>query len=298
MNRSKLRDALLQLVPADGTTIGNARLRQALGEQLGREVSEDDYAKARDALVAEGVLAKGQGRGGSVRRVVAVAETETATDGADDGDAEEWSLEHPEPKARAAKKAATTKPASKPAPSSRKTTDDTQVLSYRHGDRRKNNPEVGMVNADTDPAQPKTRWAYDPHLDPALQFDVGRAEVETIIDDALATGDEKAMRAALEKLRRMAEPYLAWTGKAERTSFEVDTVSLHVHERIDPASILHAVRKRIRGEKPSPKMMQMGLFSAAFENLPLRDAIDFYKHDKGWSNRLIAGGNRATSGAR
>jgi len=33
----------------------------------------------------------------------------------------------------------------------------------------------------------------------------------------------------------------------------------------------------------------MGLFSAAFENLPLRDAIDFYKHDKGWSNRLIAG---------
>jgi adenine-specific DNA-methyltransferase len=35
--------------------------------------------------------------------------------------------------------------------------------------------------------------------------------------------------------------------------------------------------------------MQPGLFDAPFENLPLRDAIDFYKHDKGWSNRLVAG---------
>jgi hypothetical protein len=26
---------------------------------------------------------------------------------------------------------------------------------------------------------------------------------------------------------------------------------------------------------------QMGLFSAPFENLPLRDAIDFYKHEYG-----------------
>jgi hypothetical protein len=35
--------------------------------------------------------------------------------------------------------------------------------------------------------------------------------------------------------------------------------------------------------------MQPGLFDAPFESLPLRDAIDFYKHDKGWSNRLVAG---------
>ena len=26
-----------------------------------------------------------------------------------------------------------------------------------------------------------------------------------------------------------------------------------------------------------------------FENLPLRQALDFYKHERGWSNRLIAG---------
>jgi adenine-specific DNA-methyltransferase len=33
-----------------------------------------------------------------------------------------------------------------------------------------------------------------------------------------------------------------WAGKTERTSFEVPTVSLHVHERIDPKAIIAAVR--------------------------------------------------------
>jgi adenine-specific DNA-methyltransferase len=39
----------------------------------------------------------------------------------------------------------------------------------------RNNPEVGLVNEASDPEQPKTPWAYDPHLDPALQFDSARA---------------------------------------------------------------------------------------------------------------------------
>jgi len=206
-----------------------------------------------------------------------------------------FSLTSPEPKAQRPAKApgaAAAMPRVKFSTGGMKA-DGTQVLSYRHADRRKNNPEVGMVDPETDPDQPKTTWAYDPHIDPALQFDVGRAGIERFIDDALANGDEATMRGALEELRRLSQPYLNWTGKAERGSFAVDTVSLHVHERIDPSSILGAVRKRMKGEgkdgKAGSPMMQMGLFSAAFENLPLRDAIDFYKHDKGWSNRLIAG---------
>ena len=115
-----------------------------------------------------------------------------------------------------------------------------------------------MVDPDTDPEQPKTTWAYDPHIDPALQFDIGRAQVETLIDDALASGDEDVMRRALEQLKRQAGPYLNWTGKAERTSFEVDTVSLHVHERIDPASILNAVRARMKGEKAALRRCSWG----------------------------------------
>jgi type I restriction enzyme M protein len=58
-------DLLLAQVPADGSTIGNQRLRENLGW------SEDRYAAARDTLVTQGRVAKGQGRGGSLRRVEA-----------------------------------------------------------------------------------------------------------------------------------------------------------------------------------------------------------------------------------
>jgi adenine-specific DNA-methyltransferase len=169
--------------------------------------------------------------------------------------------------------------------------DDSQILSYRHPNKRVNNPDVGLVNPESDPPQPKTQWAYDPHLDPALQFDGQRALVEKLIDDALASGDQATMRDALAELKRLQSPYLNWAGKAERTSFDIDTVSLHVHERIDPASILSAVRKRMKGEKGKAQTYsgQMGLFEAPFESVPLRDAIDFYRHERGWANRLIAG---------
>ena len=168
----------------------------------------------------------------------------------------------------------------------------TEILSYRHLDKRVNNPEVGMVTPFTDPDAGKTRWKYDPHIDPSLQFDSQRAWTENLIDDALASNDPEQMKQALEALKKAQSPYLNWAGKAEHTSFVVDTVSLHVHERVDPASILAAVRKRMGKEQQSKgkvKALQPGLFDAPFENLPLRDALDFYKHEKGWSNRLIAG---------
>lgn len=172
----------------------------------------------------------------------------------------------------------------------KKDTPKSEVLSYRHSDRRKNNPEVGVVSPDTDPDQPKTQYAYDPHIVPSLQFDSQRSEIEKLIDQALASNDQKVMMAALEQLKRQQSPYLDWAGKAEKTTFDVDTVSLHVHERIDPASILSAVRKELKKEKSKAAPSgQLGLFNAPFENLPLRDAIDFYKHDRGWANRFVAG---------
>ena len=155
---------------------------------------------------------------------------------------------------------------------------DAQILSYRHPDRRANNPEVGMVTPATDPDAGKTRWAHDPHLDPELRFDAARAGIENLIDEALQSDDSATLRSALEELKRLQSPYLNWAGKAEGTSFAVDTVSLHVHERIDPASILSALRRKVDAGRTAKtakaaqqKAMQPGLFDAPFENLPLRD---------------------------
>jgi adenine-specific DNA-methyltransferase len=205
----------------------------------------------------------------------------------DDTDDDDFKLEGGEHSKSVSKKG---RKAGKKGKAKKSAGDGTQVLSYRHLDKRVNNPEVGMVHPENDPEQPKTKWAYDPHIDPALQFDSSRSRVERLIDDALASDDKERIHDTLKELKKLQEPYLNWAGKAERTSFEIDTVSLHVHERIDPASILSAIRKRMKGAKDGrEKAFQPGLFDAPFENLPLRQALDFYKHEKNWSNRLIAG---------
>ena len=127
-----------------------------------------------------------------------------------------------------------------------------QIESYAHTDKKRaNNPPVGLVTSDSEPPAPsKKTYAYDPHLDPQLM----------------------------------------WAGKTERTSFEVPTVSLHVHERIDPKAIIAAVRTNGDRAKPrDEKPRQLSLFEEPEEYLPLRDALDFYKHPHGWTNRLVAG---------
>ena len=64
--------ALLAKVPDNGDTIGNYKLREALGW------GEARYEVARDALVTAGTLAKGQGRGGTVRRLAAQSAAQPA----------------------------------------------------------------------------------------------------------------------------------------------------------------------------------------------------------------------------
>ncbi|MBB1116688.1 site-specific DNA-methyltransferase [Stenotrophomonas sp. W1S232] len=279
---SEIRTAILTLLKADGTSMGNQSLRQLIADTLQAEVEEADYVAARDALVAEGQVVKGKGRGGSVARAVDADAPLTLS-------IQEKPVGADAPKPQQATMTLAQAKKAKEAVAAKKGEEDAQVIAYQHEQKRKNNPDVGVVTPDNDPAQPKTAWAYDPHIDPALQFDVRRAQIETLIDDALASGDTDTMRAALEQLKRQAAPYLNWAGKAERTSFEVDTVSLHVHERIDPATILGVIQKRIKQDK-GEHGGTADMFRAWFEEpLPHREAVDFYKHDRGWSNRLVAG---------
>jgi adenine-specific DNA-methyltransferase len=119
-----------------------------------------------------------------------------------------------------------------------------EIRAYDHPEAmRMNNPPVGLVTPETDPPETKKTYGYDPHLDPTL----------------------------------------LWTGKAERQSFVLTNVSLHIHERIDSRTIIEAVRAK------NGRTVQLSLFESMMENPPLRQAIEFYKHEKGWSNRLIAG---------
>ena len=117
------------------------------------------------------------------------------------------------------------------------------IEQYDHKKKqRANNPPVGLVTPYNDVDGESKTYNYDPHLDPQL----------------------------------------VWSGKTEHTSFDAPTVSLHIHERIDPKAIIKAVRK-------SGGQIQTSLFELPDENPPLRTAVEFYKHPHGWSNRLVAG---------
>lgn len=125
----------------------------------------------------------------------------------------------------------------------RKSSNEKPIEQYDHrGKERTNNPPVGLVTPETDIDSEKKTYEYDPHIDPSLM----------------------------------------WAGKSEHISFEVPTVSLHVHERIDPRTIIEATRN-IEGKLTS----QISLFESSEENPPLREAIEFYAHKHNWTNRLI-----------
>ena len=62
-----LGDLLLEVLPGDGSTMGNQSAREALSRAVERQVSEEEYSAVKDRLVGLGLILKGQGRGGSVR---------------------------------------------------------------------------------------------------------------------------------------------------------------------------------------------------------------------------------------
>jgi adenine-specific DNA-methyltransferase len=119
------------------------------------------------------------------------------------------------------------------------------VETYSHkGKKRKNNPHVGLVSSATDKIDGRTRYQHDPHID----------------------------------------PYLSWAGKQEGMSFDVQNVSLHIHERIEPQRIVKSFLKL-----KDKKSEQLLLFEDPANDPPLNKAIDFYRHEQDWTNRLIAG---------
>lgn len=62
MVRRKDAEILLELVPTDGTPIGNVRLLRELGWD------EVKYWRVRESLLEEGQIERGKGKGGSIRR--------------------------------------------------------------------------------------------------------------------------------------------------------------------------------------------------------------------------------------
>jgi len=74
------------------------------------------------------------------------------------------------------------------------------------------------------------------------------------------------------------DPQMVWAGKAERAAVEVPAPSVYVHEELSAQNIVGSVRKL---------RLQSSLFDVG--DLDPAKAVEFYRHDMSWSNRMILG---------
>src|SRR3990167_10194003 len=119
------------------------------------------------------------------------------------------------------------------------------VESYKHDSKRVRIPtqeESAKLSA-RDKQPVKTRYAYDPSLDPQLQ----------------------------------------WAGKKEQgAELSVSTVPIYMQENIAPEAIIARLKAGV-----SDNVQQM-LFGETAET-QFSKAVDFYKHEDNWQNRMILG---------
>jgi adenine-specific DNA-methyltransferase len=96
-----------------------------------------------------------------------------------------------------------------------------------------------------------------------------RHETETrknVVPVGLASYDTLTSKPKKYEYDPHLDPQLVWTGKAENTSFEVPTVSLHIHMRIAPEAVIRSIRR----EDP-----QIDLF--AKPEMPMKELVEFYQ---------------------
>lgn len=127
-------------------------------------------------------------------------------------------------------------------------------------------PDVGTQAQFKKKKPPKT-YRYDSSLDPRLSWDGQNSSRElgewllACIEEAATLPDHKfpeprtftggdgqvmvsvsSLSEAVAELKRLSKPFLDWSGKAERLSFDVPTLPLFVHERLSTQAILETLK--------------------------------------------------------
>src|SRR6516162_8467176 len=87
-------------------------------------------------------------------------------------------------------------------------------------------PDVG-TQAQFRKKKPPQTYRYDSSLAPSLEWDgqnLAREEAEALIHKVLNAVTIEEAKWAADRLKMLSKPFLNWTGKAERISFETPTL--------------------------------------------------------------------------
>ncbi|HYA42448.1 MAG TPA: site-specific DNA-methyltransferase [Syntrophobacteraceae bacterium] len=156
-----------------------------------------------------------------------------------------------------------------------------KVSAYKYPAKRKNIPPAGLEAHGLLEEAQRISYEYNPHLPPVLRSSPDAAKTDKLPDliqkatERPLTSDEAKLLA--DALRRH-EPWLEWSGKREKPWFSVEPVPLHIHERVSTQAILRVLARQD---------VQRHLFADPQQEYA--KAVQFYKHDVDWSNRMILG---------
>ena len=172
-------------------------------------------------------------------------------------------------------------PRRKKTPTAPESASSEAVTSIKYPATRKNIPPAGLEAQGFVKEEAAVYYRHDPHLPPVLRSSPDPAAADRL-QELLATARQRALSgeeagilaAALERY----EPWLEWSGKRERPWFEVDPVALHMHERVSTQAILRVLAR---------KDVHRDLFADPQQDYA--KAVQFYRHDVDWTNRMILG---------
>ncbi len=168
--------------------------------------------------------------------------------------------------------------------------DGLNVEDYRYPEAKRTNiPPAKIAAEGTVPAMPKFEYSYSPRRPPVLRFDpTGKADqLPELLAKATKGPLSKDEAQILADALRTEQPWLESAGKqeAESKGFNVDPVALNIHERISAQAILKVAARQD---------VERTLFGDPEQEY--HEAVQFYKHDIDWTNRLILGDSATSHG--
>ncbi len=181
---------------------------------------------------------------------------------------------------------------------------------YRHPEATSPlRPEVG-TQAQFRKKKPPQQYRYDSSLSPELSWD-GQNSARELGEWLLACIDEASrlpaphkfqaprefknssgqvvatvdgLADAVEQLKRIQKPFLNWTGKAERLSFDVPTLPLFVHERLSTKAIIET----LKSHKRDKQIDMFDLFGDPQHSVT-DQVLKAYEYQDKWVNRMVLG---------
>lgn len=185
-----------------------------------------------------------------------------------------------------------------------------QAESYKHSEATSPmRPEVGTQTR-FKKRLPPAKFRYDDSLAPAMEWDGQNAARDKgewllgLIEAAAAlpaphsfiparelkdsqgavVATVAGLRDAVAQLKAIGKPFLNWSGKAERTSFDVPSLPLFIHERLSTKAILET----LKGHKRDKQTDMFDLFGDP-EHSVTDQIMRAYEFPDKWVNRMMLG---------